>query len=140
MMIKPDIYVPRLFHLEPCCVIDCKCLLLVPTHHEMYNETQNLFTAASGGTCVKQYGYRNGNQLIMNSPWQLEQNKNISEGQRTHVYSASSTMYRLHFCHSLIGKDSSPGRGKSFFKLILRMQIISWGPLRLPFNGYCKKG
>jgi hypothetical protein len=41
----------------------------------MYNETQKLFTAASGGTYVKQYGYGNENQLIMNSPWQLEQKK-----------------------------------------------------------------
>jgi len=114
-MIKPDIYVLHLFYLEPCCVIALKCLLLVPTHHEMYNETQKLFTAASGDTYVKQYGYRNGSQLIMNSLWQLEQNKNIGAGQRTHVYSVSSTMYRLHFCHSLIGKDSSPCKGKSFF-------------------------
>jgi hypothetical protein len=74
------------------------------------------------------------------SPWQLEQDKYIGAGQRTHVSSVSSTMYRLHFCHSLIGKDSIPGRGKVFFFLISRMQIVSWGPLRLPFNGYCKKG
>jgi hypothetical protein len=75
MMIKPDIYVSLRFHLKPCCVIALNCLL-VQTHHEVYNEIQKRFTAPSDGTYVKQYGYRNGNQLIiMISPWQLEQNK-----------------------------------------------------------------
>lgn len=114
-MIKPDIYVSLLFHLEPCRIIALNCHLLVPTHNEMYNGIQKLFTAASAGAYVKQYGYRNANQLVMISPWQLEQNKNIGAGQRTHVSSVSSTMYGLHFCHYLIAKDSSPGRGKTFF-------------------------
>ena len=84
-MIKPDTYVSLQFRLEPCCIIALNCLLLVPTHHKMHNDIQKRFTAVSGGNYVKQYGYRNANQLIMISPWQLEQNKNIGAGQRTHV-------------------------------------------------------
>ena len=65
MTIMADIYGSLQFHLEPCCIIVLNCLLLVPTHHEMYNEIQKRFTAASSGAYVKPYGYRNANQLII---------------------------------------------------------------------------
>ena len=65
MTIMADIYGSLQFHLEPCCVIALNCLLFVPTHHEMYNEIQKRFTAASSGAYVKPYGYRNANQLII---------------------------------------------------------------------------
>lgn len=114
MMIKPDIYVSLRFHLEPRRIIAFNCHLLAPTHNEMYNEIQKRFTAASAGGYVKQYGYRNANQFVTISPRQLEQNKNIGAGQRTHVSSVSSTMCRLHFRHSLNANDSRPGRCKNF--------------------------
>jgi hypothetical protein len=107
VMKKPDTYVSLRFHLQPCCIIAFSCLLLVPTHHEMCNEIQERFTAASGCTYVEQCGYGNANQLITNSPWQLEQNKNIGAGQRIHVSAVSSTMYRLHMYTRNIQQDAT---------------------------------